>query len=307
MPTLNNNPLLLGNINLTRDERITKIKDLPNSQKDIPDRTKILGVIDQQLCKLTSFTLEEMNKYRFYSKKSEDTDNILEILDNQLLYMDIIESEVTHKLKTHRQHILNQKKMAAAVLENKRKDKRKAVYDAYRESEALVMLDKLPPDMVQYIISFLRPEIRIGILKDKYDIQPRVKLLSTPKAIQLRSAIQKMIQSSIGDNPTHYTGGKFITRVYNAVLYLRDTCKGRTMYNPNGYSPNDANYYVGFQLEKALECFDTIADYEMKTTTPDDKDEPNSLSNQKSKQMMTTLLKMYHLILYATRGNPGSP
>jgi len=304
MAPLKSNPLLLKNATLTKDQRIAALKALRTGYKNIPDIGAVDIVIEQQLDKFAEFDLEEMNKYRFYSKKTEDTDDIINILDNQLLYIDIMETRIKSTLLKWSNSIKNQKTRALAIIETMKKDKRKAVYDAYKEAEALAIVDKLPPDMVQYIIGFLRPEIRLCVLKEKYcDIAQRVRGMRNGRAHHLRTAIQCAIENSLGRNPSYFTGGKLVNPAYNAVKHIRDTFQPNTHYNPNGYKANDNTITVAYQIHKALENVYSIADYRMKIST-DEGEEPSSLSNLPNRDLMNSLIKMYCLVLYATKRRP---
>lgn len=299
MPTLKSNPLLLNNAALTKDQRISTLKRLQSGHKNIPDLSAVDVVICQQLDKFTEFNVEELNKYRFYSKKAEDTDDIISILDNQLLYVDIMENNIKEILSKRRKYIDKQKTRALEIIDAKKKDKLKSVRDAYKEADALAIIDKLPPDMVQYIITFLRPEIRVCVLREKYsNLADNIKRMRNGKAHQLRSAIQKSIEHHIGRYPPHFTGGKLVNPVYNAVKHIRETFQQRTQYNWNGYSNTDNTIIVAVQIQKALDNIYTIAEYVMNISTPEGK-EPSTLSNPYNNKLMNSIIHMYCLVLYA--------
>lgn len=267
---------------------------LRSGLKVVPDKSKVIETIDQQLDKFTVFSQEELNKYRFYSKKTEDTENMINILDNQMLYMDILENEVMKKIQSHRKVIELAKQKVERQITNRTKEKRRDVYDAYNETEALVLIDKLPTDIMHHIIYFLRPEIRICILREKYprpDIIKRFRGISQLRVNKIHEVILQKIVKQLGHYPQHYTGGKLVSRVYNAVLDMRDIIAG------NGFDNQNKTYH---SIIHALECFNVIADYDLKLSTPENKD-PSSCYEPHIKQKMEALLNMYHVILHATK------
>ena len=284
----------MKNPNISKDHLMKYLATLRSGLKDVPDKSKVMVTIDQQLDKFTVFSQEELNKYRFYSKKTEDTENMINILDNQMLYMDILENEVMKKIQSHRKVIELAKQKVETQITNRTKEKRRDVYDAYNETEALVLIDKLPTDIMHHIIYFLRPEIRICILREKYprsDIIKRFRGISQLRVNKIHEVILQKIVKQLGHYPEHYTGGKLVSRVYNAVLDMRDIITG------NGFDNQNKTYH---SIIHALECFNVIADYDLKLSTPENKD-PSSCYEPHIKQKMETLLNMYHVILNATK------
>jgi hypothetical protein len=294
MSALTKHPFYMKNPNISKDQRIKQLATLRSGLKDVPDKSKVMVAMDQQLDKFTVFSQYELNKYRFYSKKTEDMENMIHILDNQILYMDILENEVMKKIQSHRNVIELAKQKVQRQITNQTKEKRREVYDAYNEAEALVLIDKLPTDIMHHIIYFLRPEIRLCILREKYprpDIIKRFRGISQPRVNKIHEVVLQKIVKQIGYSPEHYTGGKLVSRVYNAVLDMRDIIAG------NGFDNQNKTYH---SIIHALECFNVIADYDLKLSTPENKD-PSSCYQPHIKQKMEALLKMYHVIIYATK------
>jgi len=111
----------------------------------------------------------------------------------------------------------------------------------------------------------------------------------------LRTAIYRAVVNSLGRNPYYFTGGKLVNSAYNAVKYIRDT------FQPNPhYNPNDSAMMVAAQIQKALENICIVADYRMKISTREG-EEPNSLSNLPNRDLMNSIIKLYCLVLYATK------
>ena len=297
MSALTKHPFYMKNPNISKNKRMKHLNTLRSGLKDVPDKSKVMVAIDQQLNKFTVFSQEELNKYRFYSKKTEDTENMIHILDNQMLYMDILENEVMKQILGYRRFIEESKQKVQRQITNGTKEKRREVYDAYNEAEALALIDKLPTDVIHHIIYFLRPEIRLCILREKYpysDIIKRFRGVTQPRIHKIHEVILQHMVNQLGHYPKHYTGGKLVSRVYNAVLDMRDIIAG------NGFDNQNKTCH---SMIHALECFDIVSEYDMKLITPENKD-PSSCFDPKIKERMDTLLKMYHLILYATKPRP---
>ena len=132
-----------------------KIKDMfkEDRKKLVPFYPIINFEISRELSKLKIFNIEQANKHRFYcSKDNTFACDSLNIMENQIKYLDAIEKKINQILSVHRAALTTSKKTIENAIEDRKKDNDE-MKTTVKELEILKMVNKLPEDVVLYIAS----------------------------------------------------------------------------------------------------------------------------------------------------------
>jgi hypothetical protein len=315
MPNLRNNPYFL-----IEEECVGKNQEQKNRQiremtpcRAVPGCSEITDIISKQCDKFLLFSLEEANKYRFYSKNSNYIDDALIIVNNEITHMTIMEKEIQKILANYKRSLTLTKEMLQTAITDKKKDKLRNMRATINETDVMDMINKMPEDIVRYIASYFTPSLRVMIMKEKYKYPSAREFLTNvppPKLLQLRESIQKYARKTSWGY--YYTGGKNISSVYNSMNKLIEIQGAiNNSYNSEYYSLQKIKYLDTDDKNKivndilfAIFHFENVVNYEIYKNMPQNND-PNSAIYSTARQM-DTLLRIYQLISYTLKRFSGT-
>ena len=286
-----------------------KIKDMfkEDRKKLVPFYPIINFEISRELSKLKIFNIEQANKHRFYcSKDNTFACDSLNIMENQIKYLDAIEKKINQILSVHRAALTTSKKTIENAIEDRKKDNDE-MKTTVKELEILKMVNKLPEDVVLYIASYFAPKLRILLLQDRFSTALARISIRNPnaKVHKFRKAIQLQIKNS---QFREYTNSSALpSKVHNAGKYVYEICAGTshdkktldTFYgNKVIYNSCDLNSKIVEDIRLAIYNCEILAEYDTLRSAPQKKDVyyPNT-------RQMKYLLKMYQTVLYFAK-NP---